>query len=338
MKKSTSRGWKNTALNINLVKNMKSFDKIKIGFELEYEGCSYYGNSDSLRSGLGEYGDLKSDGSLNYGFELASKVNKFSDFCGKDTKSWDEMFKRIKNRFNAKSEGHTGMHIHVARASLSKDDLQKINYFVYSSQKLMDLLGNRTATTYSRYEMNSDAEVLNSQGFKYRYLNTGKRDTIEFRFFKSPITVARFLCNMQFVMAIVGFVKTNEVDKEFYLKQPGRNLMRFFDYVNSEKECFHYLDKFLKSKDKLIKNGEICEDRVLNCLLYPTQKVKQSLIKKFGVNAFVSVGEVERAIGRYNPEKSPRTVAYLSRVLDRAKKRKAIRVHMFNLDKVKESA
>jgi hypothetical protein len=307
---------------------------IKIGFELEFEGVDFYDNERLLNKTLGKFGIIKEDGSLNEGFELASKIFRIKDFCGEPAlEKWNVMFKKI-NDMDAHSASNTGNHFHVERAALTSEEIEKINYFIFSSQTLMDFIGERTENDWCYYLRNAAKQVKDRTGIKYRYLNVSKPDTIEFRFFKTPETARVFLKNIQFICSLIEFIKTNLVDKEplYFRNNPSKIFTKYLRFVGKMGEYYPQLTAYFESNKEKFTKGDVRPDVFINCDLYPTQKVKQTLLKRFANTRCCKVDDVDKLLQKLNPEKAPKSINFLKKVKARAEKKSAERIYFENLD------
>ncbi len=173
------------------------------------------------------FGTFKYDGTISYGFEYAT-VPFRADFYNRleNKKALKNIFSFFK-KHKASTGNHVGMHVHVDKSYLTKEEIQKINYFIYRNSDFCEIIGERKSNKYCRPDENSDeiininfdkykqfcgdrrycADVSNKKNHKHRMLNVARPKTIEFRFFKSTNDFNTFLKNIQFVMALVNFAK-----------------------------------------------------------------------------------------------------------------------------------
>lgn len=310
-----------------------------VSFELEYENFSVYNpqNKEKLDSLLGEYGLIHADGSLNNGFECSSHINHVKDFLSiSNLSKWNILFDRL-NSLNVESKENTGMHVHTGRQNLTENDIEKINYFIFSSQKLMDTIGGRTENHWCFFARNTLRQIKEKSGPKYCYCHVSKAETIEFRFFKTPLTVNGFLKNMQFICAILEFIKRDNQESLVFRNKASKNFYNFLSFVEQNKQYYSYLFDFLTLPEnkKKIENKEIAPEKELNCDLYPTIKVKHKLSKLLayhnGNSNGVEIKEFKNLINHVNKEKAAKTYEFLEKVINRAKKRKVNRIYFNGL-------
>lgn len=322
----------------SIITNMQ-FTNFDVGFEIEAENYDIYigAHKLNLEKLFGEFGTIKPDGSLKHGFEIASKIYKSNDFLStSDLSKWNDLYSRL-DEVGAADAENTGMHIHVSREYLTTDEILKINYFVFSSQSLMDTVGGRTANNWCYFYRNTPKQVEEKNGPKYCYLNCGHQNTIEFRFFRTPMMVDGFLRNMQFVCAIIEFVKRSEENSAYFRDKAPRNLVQFLDFVSENKDVYNNLYKFiaLDSNQKRLEKGEIRVEKAINCDLYPTQKIKRKisrlLMRHNGNSNGVTIQQLDNLIGQVNPEKAAKTYEYLGRVFARANRRSVEKIYFNEL-------
>jgi hypothetical protein len=220
-----------------------------IGFELEYENVCFFEHNHIIYPLLSQFGDVKKDNSLQRGFELASNICRANEFKnGSLNRTWKKLFKRLK-KLPIESCEHTGMHVHVGRKFLTIEQVSKVNEFVYSQYQLNRIVGEREPNKWCFFRKNDLQQLSGFQAYKFRYLNVKPFETIEFRFFKSPLTERRFFVNMQYVISIIEFVLGDALAEwEFralcllYPQVVAKNYLRFI----KDKKAFGYLDIFLK--------------------------------------------------------------------------------------------
>jgi len=223
-------------------------------------------------------GNVKYDGTIRYGFEFTSPVLTSKEFTKKNEAfaKWKKLFKKFKE-LKVYSDNNVAMHVHVSRKDLSKTDIQKLNYFVFRNPEFCSIIGERQPTKYCRLAENDetvlsinadvnkhdhryDAEVASPANHKHRMLNVARPYTIEFRFFKAADNIFTFIKNMQFVVALVNFVKETKLDMDSFrcggtriLGATGEmceggddNIVPVFcEYVKKNKREYFYLFNFL---------------------------------------------------------------------------------------------
>lgn len=251
--------------------------KIPLGFEVELEdsridpreGC--FGVVQRVKTAMGEEsGTFHVDYSLDRGFEFSSHPTVSDDFLFSGSEKWRKFFRSLMKACpGAQPMDSCGMHIHIGKSALTPSDIIRLNYFVFNNVSFCEYIGDRSNRYFYSY---SDPNVgkqikLNldkksgfrnnsdySDDYKYRALNVARIVTIEFRFFRSVNKFKLLMKNIQFVIALVEFVKsgifsTNDFkeakDSPTKLSKVSARFIQFV-YENSKK--YRYLFAYLCDK------------------------------------------------------------------------------------------
>lgn len=211
-----------------------SATKMSLGFELELEIPKTRANGMSACLNLAknvlnslELGSITYDSTINNGFEFVSKV-----FHNEDSL---ENYKNLFNKFEEiqadVTGNHIGMHVHVGKKDISQEEARKINFFIFRNPDFIQKIGERSPTKYcsamenkeewaeiNNNNNNSDLRYFASIGsdfdHKYRLVNIARPVTVEFRFFKSTANFGVFCKNIQFVKALISFIKESSLSEE----------------------------------------------------------------------------------------------------------------------------
>ena len=206
-------------------------DTAYYGVELEVEKRSS-ATEDTASGVLGnfEYDEckfalLKSDGSLSNGFEIVScpgTINAHRLY-------WEKFFKgsHIKD-LKGWSTDTAGMHIHISRSALRQLDVGKILVFINDTknESFVNHIAGRNAESWAKKSPKKIMDCVESSE-KYSAVNTSHRNTIELRIFKSNLSKLGFFRVLEFVDALVHFVKQTSISKlqyaDFleYMEQPN---------------------------------------------------------------------------------------------------------------------
>lgn len=193
-------------------------DKLWLGVELEVECKSGSGwqrgeLADEVAYAMRDFAVLKSDGSLDNGFEIVTapatieihRTEWTSRFYGKsfikELRSWDA--------------GTCGLHVHISRKPLSKLTQAKIVGFcnIEENRVWMEKLAGRT----SHYAEFKDVEQLGKQwryqSSRYKVVNLENPDTLEFRIFKGSLRPERLWRALEFVHSLVKFCEQTSLEK-----------------------------------------------------------------------------------------------------------------------------
>lgn len=251
--------------------------KIPIGFEVELEdsftdpadGC--YGVVDRVKRVMGEeFGSFHIDYSLNRGFEFSSRPTISDDFLFSGSEKWRKFFRSLmKTVPGAQPMPNCGMHIHVGKSALTPSDIIRLNYFVFNNVNFCEYIGDRkNGYFYSYYSPNVGTQIkLNldkksgfqndydrSDDYKYRALNVARTVTIEFRLFHSVNKFKLLMKNIQFVVALVEFVKSGIFStNDFKQSKDSPNKLspvaaRFIQFVYDNSAKYRYLFAYLCDK------------------------------------------------------------------------------------------
>lgn len=178
---------------------------------------------------------------------------------------WVNNGKPTKNKYliaaGAERRPICGIHIHVSRDAISPLQLGKMKYFVNTHQKFIEHIAGRTSEKYAMYipskvkdglvhkhKTEGNRGNLSVHG-RYTALNldTGK-PTFEFRIFRSNVSKAGFMKNIDFVHALVtwcGAVSS--------LDEKNLTVANFVDWCSTQRGTYKWLTKWL-IQTKYIKN------------------------------------------------------------------------------------
>ena len=157
-----------------------------------------------------DFAILKSDGSLNHGFEivtapasLAVHSERWKKLCV--TEPADP---RLGLR-SAKTET-CGLHVHASRCDLKSDlHLGRILVFMNdpAHKSFIEGLARRAETDWCRIAKKklTDGRLRLGDGTKYVAVNLNHHKTIEFRVFKGTLTYRHFMSSIEFVDALFDF-------------------------------------------------------------------------------------------------------------------------------------
>lgn len=184
-----------------------------LGFELEFGSPTIA--SAQRHQAITRIGELKYDGTVPSGFEIASNVFHFNDFIAGRSNAkyhiWRTFFDTlVALKCSVDSVAGAGMHIHVGRECISPDRIFICNLMLCAWANYTRIIGEREFTQYCRNLVNPSANCAAKGGTvprseRYKLLNVCPEKTLELRFFKSTISLKAFLKNIQFAMAVFSF-------------------------------------------------------------------------------------------------------------------------------------
>jgi len=193
-------------------------DKLWLGVELEVECKSDSGwhrgeLADEVAYAMRDFAVLKSDGSLDNGFEIVTapatieihRTEWTNRFYGKSfikgLRSWDA--------------GTCGLHVHISRKPLSKLTQAKIVGFcnIEENRTWMEKLAGRTSSYAEFKDVEQLGKQWRRQSSRYRVVNVENDDTLEFRIFKGSLRPERLWRALEFVHSLVKFCEQTSLEK-----------------------------------------------------------------------------------------------------------------------------
>ena len=266
------------------------FHNLTIGFELEYSHPSI--NTAQKTEEISRIGDIKHDGTVYTGFELASNIFNFNDFTGESSprlriiKQYFEKLRTLKP--STESEDGAGMHIHVGRQAIDPARIYDLNKMIVKWRNFIEKIGERAFTEYcsnicnsrdfclkrGKYGDDGDGDYHDDSDFKYRVLNVIPEHTVEFRFFKSTASFATFIKNMQFAVSVFHFTKNNNYTAK---SDPLETWAQYIDFCLKHSETYPFLLRFFEKMGfvSIVKRAEeqkiiakmsqiqkLCSDRI----------------------------------------------------------------------------
>jgi hypothetical protein len=191
-------------------------EKFFMGIELEVDGTSNQavnlnGAINDVREKYSENDViLKSDGSLNRGFEVVTQpmtmryhIEKFD---------WNHITNACRDHgFRSHNTRTCGLHIHVDRTSMTLQQMVRLGYFVNAEHKRFSKIARREGVSYSRYKdlsqgvtMTADSIARNDD--RYEALNWQNSETVEFRMYRGTLKVSTILATIELTHAVCKFI------------------------------------------------------------------------------------------------------------------------------------
>lgn len=230
---------------------------IKFGIELEV-GCDRGFSQDrcaevmadaldSSGTPITEYAVFKHDGSLAdcNGFEIVTRP----DCPSVHKRIWEVALSdpKVPRHMSSFNNGKCGIHIHVSRAPLSELWVGRLLVLVNdpANRALMRTIAGRNGNTYTVYDDNKKLRHgrWGCSLSRYESLNTGRRNTIEFRMFRGTLYKSSFLKNIEFVQAALEFTRPAARSLRD-VNQPSA----FLDFVSKSRKDYPNLFQFLVNK------------------------------------------------------------------------------------------
>ena len=154
---------------------------------------------------------IKSDGSLNNGFEV---VTEPATLAAHMTLPWDKICDFYKTKgFNADNTDTCGLHIHCNKNILKEEAQIKLAYFVATQRSKMERIARRPANRWALYkDADEDLTRIHRSSARYEALNWTPAHTVEFRLFKGTVDYKTLMSSLEFTQAIILFTNSVSMD------------------------------------------------------------------------------------------------------------------------------
>lgn len=222
--------------------------KYYLGFELEVESTSNrYDDAQWAQDNLGAHAYMKSDGSLNDGFEIVTHPHTLESY--QKTFNWKSI-KKLGNR-GCRSWNTTtcGIHVHVSRTAFGDSNEPKYGStewndwvlkrqahelrfmkLIYDNQRQVERISGR-ASSFARFDDKGNLVNKVKHGHqrndRYSAVNTENENTLEVRVFKGSLRPERVLSALEFVHASVEYTRDLRVSS----KAKPFSWLRFTSYI-----------------------------------------------------------------------------------------------------------
>jgi len=162
---------------------------------------------------------MKSDGSINHGFEIVSHPATL-DWWMRNF-DWSKVIRSRRVAGDIRAESNCGLHIHASRAALDgKSHQLRLMQFWWRNQNALRALAGRDSS-YARYSdtQRSMLSVIasrpprNQVAERYSAINTNNVATLEFRVFESTLFVNRIKSSLQLVESTIEYTRQLSVGK-----------------------------------------------------------------------------------------------------------------------------
>ena len=207
---------------------------------------------------------LKSDGSLECGFEIVSHPMSHSYFMNDASILWDTITK-LKTDYDMIAWGTKtcGLHIHISRAGFSGGSHQhRFLQLVYNNQDFYEVMAGRASTHWAKFNDNVDPET-GQKSFKHKFhrhgsdrysaVNTNNRNTLELRIFRGSLNQDYLKACIDLAHASVQFTRVMSVPEVRNHKLDCINLIQ---YVRDRAELYPALNSRLDRLSNVISKIE----------------------------------------------------------------------------------
>jgi len=211
------------------------FPQLYLGMELEveFEGSRRWSREDGAQMLVRTYADkndpiyLKTDGSLNHGFEIVSHPGTLGYFTQRF--DWEPIKKLAGMGFKAWNNSHCGLHIHMSRAAFQSDHhlFMFIKFIFDNRDALVQFAGRESSYAkfgienllnvywdYDRNEQVRSNKLMDlvkgyvSNADRYTAVNLQNTHTIELRFFRPSLKPSTVVAALEFCDASFRYANT----------------------------------------------------------------------------------------------------------------------------------
>lgn len=181
-----------------------------LGPEIEIETRDRDECAEIVLDQLGELGYLKTDGSLEHGFEIVTHPMSYPwAMCHFPWPMLDDL-----HRAGGFTTANTGLHIHLSRAGFcSPAHVYRWMKFIYRNQPQVVDLAGRSSSEWARFDADDRRAVVDyakgDRGYsRYRAINTTNTTTFELRVFASSLQARQVQAVFGFAAASVDYTRT----------------------------------------------------------------------------------------------------------------------------------
>lgn len=227
--------------------NKVKTNTLYLGAELEFESTSSADKSkDAIFTNrvLKNHAILKSDGSINQGFEIVTCPATLEIHLAE----FKQFFGEFKEKTKLHKDSNTGMHVHISRKPLSMLTVGKMTAFLNAegNKEFITKIAGRDFNHYCRQDSSRTVSfpLTVGSGERYNSLNLNNTDTVELRIFSTPETFDEFAYKMEFSEALAIYCSPCTVNMSVYKLLEHSN---FKDWVMNQKHSYPHLVTKLKS-------------------------------------------------------------------------------------------
>lgn len=194
---------------------------------------------------------LKSDGSLNCGFEIVTHPMSHAYMTRDENPLW-RVLRTLKQDYNMMSWGTKtcGLHVHVSRSGFAGGSHQhRFLQLVYNNKEFYELFAGRSSSAWAKFDDVDDPETgrksfkhkLDQSGSdRYSAVNTNNRNTLEMRIFRGSL-------NPRFVKSAVDLAHASvEYTRVMNVKEVingGLSCLKFRQYIESKAGLYKSLNE-----------------------------------------------------------------------------------------------
>jgi hypothetical protein len=194
---------------------------------------------------------LKSDGSLECGFEIVSHPLSHSYFMNDASRLWDTINK-LKSDYNMMAWGTKtcGLHVHISRAGFNNGSHQhRFLQLVYNNKDFYEVLAGRSSSHWAKFDDNVDP-TTGQKSLKHKFerggsdryaaVNTNNRQTLEMRIFRGSLNPRFIKSAIDLAHASVEYTRVMSVKE---VRDGGLSCLNFRQYIESKSELYPSLNE-----------------------------------------------------------------------------------------------
>ena len=212
--------------------------------QLEHEGLAY----------------LKSDGSLECGFEIVTHPLSHSYFMNDASTLWNTIG-TLKDRYGMMAWGTKtcGLHIHISRNGFSGGSHQhRFLQLVYNNKDFYEVLAGRSSSHWAKFDDIFDPETgtksfknkFNRHGSdRYSAVNTNNRNTLEMRIFRGSLNTRFIKSCIDLAHASVEFTRVMSV---LEVREHKLDCINLIQYIRERAELYPSLNQRLNGMSNVI--------------------------------------------------------------------------------------
>jgi len=227
--------------------------RLYFGIEIETE---VRGGDYSNRRSAAEYAQqqlemydlayLKSDGSLECGFEIVTHPLSHSYFMKDGDRLWNTIDK-LKSEYGMMAWGTKtcGLHVHISRAGFNGGSHQhRFLQLVYNNKDFYEVIAGRASSHWAKFDDIFDPNT-GQKSFKnkfdrhgsdrYSAVNTNNRNTLEMRIFRGSLNPRFIKSAIDLAHASVEFTRVMSVRE---VRDDGLSCLKFRQYIESKPDLY----------------------------------------------------------------------------------------------------
>jgi hypothetical protein len=215
---------------------------------LEHEGLAY----------------LKSDGSLECGFEIVTHPLSHSYFMNDASFLWNTIG-TLKDRYEMMAWGTKtcGLHIHISRNGFSGGSHQhRFLQLVYNNKDFYEVIAGRSSSHWAKFDDNVDPHT-GQKSLKHKFdrhgsdrysaVNTNNRNTLEMRIFRGSLNTRFIKSCIDLAHASVEFTRVMSVPE---VREHKLDCINLIQYIRERAELYPSLNQRMNAMSNVIEKIE----------------------------------------------------------------------------------